>query len=119
MFQAFSRYDCHFFTTGYEVDIINNLPFNPPSLKVHCASKDDDLKTYLIDPLGQLSWRFCMNFWRTTKYFCHFWWLHKDRAFEVFNAGLSSSCGDKICQWYVKEDGFYFGKDLHNKVYGW
>ncbi|GFP97195.1 hypothetical protein PHJA_001863600 [Phtheirospermum japonicum] len=42
-----------------------------------------------------------MNFWKTTMFFCHFWWGHKQAAFEVFNNSVAERyCGEaRSCIW--------------------
>ncbi|KAL0456853.1 UNVERIFIED_CONTAM: S-protein5 [Sesamum latifolium] len=95
-----------------KVKILNEIN-NPINLfvKVHCASKDDELGTHLLYYYQTFSWRFRANMLGTTRYFCHFWWNGKQNAFDVFFSNWSSICDNRngnLCEWVVRGDGFYF-----------
>ncbi|KAL7144086.1 hypothetical protein ABFS83_08G235100 [Erythranthe nasuta] len=113
---VFKSFSYCFISPNYEVHIINNLPKNSAALKIHCASKDTDFGIHVFQPNQEFYWTFCMNFWATTMYFCHFWWGAKDTSFEVFNMDLTLVCDSMYlplqkCKWYVKEKGFYLEND--------
>lgn len=88
----------------FQLYVINELP---DELRVHCASKDDDLGYHTLQRDENIHWSFRENFWGTTLFFCHFWWGSRDKAFDVFTGGDQSDV--IIIGWVVKEDGFYIG----------
>ena len=99
----------------YDVIIASGLPNTSPLLRIHCASKDNNLGFHDLRPNEQFTWHFRMNYWWTTKFFCHFWWGSKDTAFDVMSFSFARHhCGveksGNKCYWLVKEDGFYFAK---------
>lgn len=107
-----------FFTVRVENDI--NID-NAPPLRVHCASKDDDLGYHTLGRSVYIHWEFRENFFWSTLFFCHFWWGQKQRAFEVFNSNWHEFCDDpngrhenNLCFWLVRPDGFYFNNSLIN-----
>ncbi|KAF3623592.1 putative glutamate receptor 3.6-like [Capsicum annuum] len=101
------------FSEKFEVHVINKLPPGSPQLKLHCASKDNDLGYH--DPTidGDFNWSFCSALFGRTLYFCHFWWNSKDKAFDVFNSEFYCVKDQKVvnylryCKWEVRSDGFY------------
>ncbi|CAN4090970.1 unnamed protein product [Withania somnifera] len=105
-----------FLSAKYEVHVINKLSTNAPKLRVHCASKDDDLGNNYLPIGGDLNWSFCESFFDQTLYFCHFWWGSKDKAFDVFNYAPYCVKDAKVanylkyCKWEVRNDGFYLEK---------
>lgn len=68
--------DSFYIYNADKVIIINTYP-----LFVHCQSKDDDLgyRTLLVGQ--QFDWKFHIQFFGRTLYFCHFWWQNKDKRF--------------------------------------
>ncbi|KAL7104501.1 hypothetical protein ACP275_08G249100 [Erythranthe tilingii] len=117
----FKSFSFCYIMPDFEVHIVNNLPKNSAPLRLHCASKDTDFGVHVASPNQEFYWKFCINFWATTMYFCHFWWGRQETSFEVFNTDYySSNCvaKDKLletCQWSVREDGFYFGNKLREE----
>lgn len=97
----------------YQVHVINKLPSNPPQLKIHCASKNDDLGYHDLAINDDFNWSFCNAVFSQTLFFCHFWWSSKQKAFDVFNdqqhcvsdVNVTNSSND--CKWVVQADGFY------------
>ncbi|WMV48161.1 hypothetical protein MTR67_041546 [Solanum verrucosum] len=111
----------------YNVYVWNALPNNSPTLTVHCASKDDDIGFHDIAPTTYINWSFHASTLLKTMFFCHFWWNSNDKAFEVFN-DLDTCVKDSnitaratVCQWTVKEDGFYLtdGQNVGYKYADW
>lgn len=96
-----------FATTKHHVRILNNLDPNSTSLKIHCASGDDDLGYHTLSTNQIFEWSFCKNFVSTTLFFCHFWSGSKDKAFKVFDEKFfTRSTHD--AWWVAKSDGIYF-----------
>ncbi|KAM0013923.1 putative plant self-incompatibility S1 [Helianthus debilis subsp. tardiflorus] len=91
---------------------VNNLRF-------HCKSKDDDLGIVIRNAGEEYDINFCINFARSTLYFCHFYWESNQKVFNVFATKAKHNpdyCfggpwDAKVnCYWLVKDDGFYVAK---------
>ncbi|KAM3397096.1 hypothetical protein P3S68_000608 [Capsicum galapagoense] len=111
-----------FLFKDYQVHVINKLPPNSPQLKIHCASKDDDLGDRYPKVGEDFNWSFCARVVGQTLFFCHFWWDSKEKSFDVFN-NPHNCVSDSIvpnllnyCKWEVRPDGFYL--ELHNRTDG-
>ena len=96
-----------------EVHIVNGLAGNTHSLKFRCQSKDDDLGYHTLLAGQEYYWKFRVNFFETTLFFCHFYWQGQDTSFDVIDAENDYPNCDPVggnvykCYWLVKEDGFY------------
>lgn len=91
------------------VDIFNRLPSNVPSLRLRCQSKDNDLGYHDLAVNQMYSFKFMMNFWGTTLFFCHFWWGGKQAVFNVFDFDIEGEVGALDSYVYeARPDGFYF-----------
>ncbi|KAL7109703.1 hypothetical protein ACP275_06G191900 [Erythranthe tilingii] len=94
-------------TDEYEVHVTNRLP--SPQLRLHCASKNDDLGYHNIDRDYDFNWRFCENWTGNTLFFCHLWWNNSDIAFDVFKSqDHDNPCLRGKCYWEARTDGIYF-----------
>ncbi|KAM7466309.1 hypothetical protein LguiB_013871 [Lonicera macranthoides] len=69
-----------------EIHIVNGLPDNTYSLVFRCQSKDDDLGEHQLLVGQEYYWKFHVNFFKTTLFFCHFYWGDQDNVFDVFRA---------------------------------
>lgn len=113
----------------FNVRILNNLPKDSAvggTVRIHCASADTDLGYHRLQQKKEFRWSFCMNFWLTTMYFCHFWWNKKDVALEVFSFNMIGKCEYKdsnqtlkVCLWDVREDGLYLGQEHPRREARW
>ncbi|WOG83197.1 hypothetical protein DCAR_0102371 [Daucus carota subsp. sativus] len=91
-----------------KIDITDRLPSGNPSLRLHCKSKDDDLGFHTLGLNQVYEWRFNMNFWLTTLYWCNFWWDGKYAQFNVFDDKIWGTVGEKnVYSYVVRPDGFY------------
>ncbi|XP_004247820.1 self-incompatibility protein S1-like [Solanum lycopersicum] len=117
---------CSFFTPKYEIHVINKLRINNPQLRVHCASKDDEIADKYVAIDEDLHWSFCESFVLKTLYFCHFWWGPKNTSITVFDDITFCIHHGKYenllryCKWEVREDGFYleqYNTTAGNKTY--
>ncbi|KAL2249356.1 uncharacterized protein LOC105179615 [Sesamum indicum] len=103
--------DC-VFTPQFTVRVTNNLPLYTGPLRLHCASKDDDLGFHSISLFGEFKWSFCDRFVGDTLFFCHLWWDArngtKTKQFDVFKSEWSPRCVSRVCNWAANEDGVYF-----------
>ncbi|KAM7466301.1 hypothetical protein LguiB_013863 [Lonicera macranthoides] len=116
-----------------EVHIVNGLPVNTWWLVFRCQSKDDDLGYQKLLVGQEYYWKFRVNLFGTTLFFCHFYWGDKDKVFDVFKASTHipdcSPVDEDIprCYWLVKDDGFYFSNKMGDpadsfdweKLYSW
>ncbi|GFP96193.1 hypothetical protein PHJA_001763400 [Phtheirospermum japonicum] len=102
----------------YEVYIFNNFDNNANELIVHCKSADDDLGDHFLDQDGNWHWKFRVNFFRSTLFFCHVQWGGMETSFTVFDTDyISYKCEDtSTCFWSVRNDGIYFSCDNENYV---
>lgn len=111
-----------FLTKKHSVYVVNNLPPNSAPLKIHCASKNDDIGNHVLYANQDFYWDFCENFFPGTLFFCHFWWGSKEKAFEAYNQGKYGSTAHQYW-WIAKSDGIYFSNQTQlpslNKIYDW
>ncbi|KAL3649783.1 hypothetical protein CASFOL_006186 [Castilleja foliolosa] len=101
-----------FFTPKFDVDIANKLPSNSAPLKLHCASKNNDLGYHILPINDQFNINFCRNVGMSTLFFCHLWWGSKDLGFRAFDRKTMGFCDEDkgICYWEVRDDGLYYIK---------
>ncbi|KAM7462282.1 hypothetical protein LguiA_030403 [Lonicera macranthoides] len=108
------------FFSKKEIHIVNGLPDNTYSLVFRCQSKDDDLGEHQLLVGQEYYWKFRVNFFKTTLFFCHFYWGDQDNVFDVFRASTPfpdcSPAADDTprCYWLVKDDGFYYSNEMRN-----
>ncbi|PIN04744.1 hypothetical protein CDL12_22722 [Handroanthus impetiginosus] len=105
---------CSVLTYKHEVHIIRDLPPGASPLKLHCASKTNDLGYHILSTNQDFHWNFCENIVPNTLFFCHFWWESKEIAFEVFNAKWTGQTKSKY-YWVIKSDGIYYYDDFAQK----
>lgn len=87
------------------VSILNSLQEN---LTIHCKSKDDDLGTHVIGFNQTYEWKFEINFWQTTLFFCKFDLHGISATFDVFKAQRDYDDRCRVlCSWVAREDGLY------------
>lgn len=102
----------------YEVHIINNINNKTDELIVHCKSADDDLGEHFLDKDDDWHWKFRVNFFRSTLFFCHLQWGEVRKRFTVFDTDyISSQCEQtSTCFWSVRDKGIYFSCNNENYV---
>ncbi|KAL3615877.1 hypothetical protein CASFOL_040171 [Castilleja foliolosa] len=92
------------------VYIYSYLPPDSPMMRLHCASKDDDLGNHTLALNQRFMFEFCTNEF-TTLFYCDAWWGPKHVPFHAYEQRpfLRSNCdpGD-TCYWAAKTDGLYF-----------
>lgn len=76
-------------------------------VRIHCASKDDDLGYHNLFPGQDFHWSFCAEFLPITLFFCHLWWFPKEKAFEVYKESFTRVRTPQSW-WVAKSDGIYF-----------
>ncbi|WOG83199.1 hypothetical protein DCAR_0102373 [Daucus carota subsp. sativus] len=104
------------------VEITNALSQDVPPLQLHCRSKDDDMGYHNLSVNELYAWKFNMNFWGTTLFYCDFWWGEKHAAFKVFDIDIQLEVADGLDHfaYEARTDGFFFyGQEPLTKSYYW
>ncbi|KAH7521865.1 S-protein homolog 24-like [Ziziphus jujuba] len=102
----------------YDVVIVNFLGENM-TLNLHCQSKDDDLGVHDLPYTDVFEWRFDVNIWRTTLFYCDMGSGDLKGRFDIFVAKRDlNRCGNDKCIWHVMRDGLYlYLKSADNYVH--
>lgn len=104
----------------WQIHVVNRLS-NGQILLVHCKSKDNDLGEHKLSVGSEFNWRFKVNFWNTTLFWCY---LQKPNglhsSFEAFwiestSVWLYDMCYDSNCIWIAKDDGIYLRDNTNQK----
>lgn len=106
----------------YDVVIVNFLGKNN-TLNLHCQSKNDDLGVHDVQFTDFFEWRFDVNIWKTTLFYCDMSSGNLKGHFDIFVAKRDMNrCGNDKCIWHVKPDGLdLYLKSADNYVhqFGW
>ncbi|KAJ9558711.1 hypothetical protein OSB04_013325 [Centaurea solstitialis] len=101
-------------STGYAINVVNQIDGPDDKIRVRCKSKDDDIGDKTIGFQQSVDWHFCENvFGPSTLFFCHFYMGNRQQVFDVFNKSVKPQCHEKHkpehwrCTWLVRRDGFY------------
>lgn len=100
-----------------EVHIISGVPNTPEKLRFRCQSKDTDFGIHQLDRDQEFYWRFGLNPFGRTLYFCHFYWGSLEAVFNVFDGKVKLYCEQPTnvvqykCYWVAKPDGFYLSNN--------
>lgn len=95
------------FTDDFTVYVANKLPPNSDPLRIHCASRNNDLGYHNLTTNQDFHWSFCTSAFGRTLFFCHLWWGMKGVSFDVFKDSWAKRCSGDECYWTVKDDGIY------------
>ncbi|XP_022155209.1 S-protein homolog 1-like [Momordica charantia] len=83
-------------------------------LFLHCKSKDTDIGERNLDLGAQIQWKFQVNFWGTTLYWCFMRKGSDSVSLDVFwverkTSWLRPRCAPQTmsCIWIAKDDGIY------------
>lgn len=91
-------------------------------LTVQCKAKGVDLGSKKIGVQEEYRFKFKLDLFGNTLYFCNFNWGTKHAVFDVYTTSLSETkCSRGIitsCDWFVKPDGFYISGDTA-KMHDW
>ncbi|KAL1548321.1 hypothetical protein AAHA92_16567 [Salvia divinorum] len=103
---------------SYQVHTINNLENSTAELIVNCKSADNDLGQHFLDNGDDWSWKFRLNFFRSTLFSCHLQWGQLQKSFTAFDTDtISYQCEEtSTCFWSARIDGIYFSCDNKNYV---
>ena len=103
---------------NYTVHVQNWFGNETIILQAHCKSGDLDLGLHHISTMEEIKWRFQINFWATTLYFCNLSWAGGHRTFDVFTTRrnfLRNKClplinkrkWEQDCVWQAQYDGIH------------
>ncbi|EPS58024.1 hypothetical protein M569_16794 [Genlisea aurea] len=98
----------------FEVSIANNMnETGGLMIAVHCKSADDDLGEHYLWKDQDLRWKFRINLFRSTLFFCSVNSGETTLRFDVFDTDyISFKCQDSSkCFWSVRDEGFYLSCD--------
>lgn len=104
------------------VHIFSGVPNDKPTpLQVRCQSADDDIGLHTLYMGQELTWRFRPSFFKTTLYWCHFYWGAKQRSFAVYDPKIVSRCpgaASRFCEyyWVARPTGFKLSFDKRNWI---
>ncbi|GFP88803.1 hypothetical protein PHJA_001024000 [Phtheirospermum japonicum] len=101
-----TAHTCFLFRT-IRVHVFNSLPSNS-TMRVHCASGDDDLGYHTLSVNQQFQWKFCET--PRTLFFCHLWWGKKQCAFDAFVGDLVQVPKSNH-YWYARSDAIHLSYD--------
>ncbi|KAF4367261.1 hypothetical protein G4B88_026768 [Cannabis sativa] len=88
------------------VEIYNKLD-NGTLLTVHCKSKDDDLGSHDLSENQSFRWKFRINIYGTTLFYCRFTWKGGSKTFNIFDAKRDENRCPPTCIWRVRNDGVH------------
>lgn len=108
--QPFASHGCLVGRKDKRVRVVNLLQKNSQPLTLHGASHDDDLGFHKIVVGQNYEWTFCPTFLCATLFFCHFWWVPKQVAFDVYNQ-QEYNLRRHLNVFIVKSDGIYLTHD--------
>ncbi|KAK9288236.1 hypothetical protein L1049_016685 [Liquidambar formosana] len=74
---------------------------------IHCKSKEDDIGIHEIPFLKRYEWKFRVNFWGTTLFFCSVKWRDGEGTWDLFEAKRDMSRCYSHCSWIARKDGLY------------
>nr|XP_012574959.1 S-protein homolog 29-like [Cicer arietinum] len=64
--------------------IVTNLLENNLDLTIHCKSRDDDLGAHLLHHGESISWKFGLNAFGTTRFYCAFHFDGKIHWYDIY-----------------------------------
>ena len=105
----------------YHVFIKNGLG---TKLMAHCRSKDDDFGFHYLTPSGAFTWKFRINVFSTTLFYCDLYSGNLRGHFVVFDADRDRARCDRNpqnhnvhnCNWTAKNDGLHFSNNGRDKL---
>lgn len=103
---------------NYQVHVMNNIVNSRDEVIVHCKSADNDLGQHFLDSGDDWGWKFRVNFFRSTLFFCDLQWGAVQKRFAAFDTdSISIECEQtSTCFWSVRVEGIYFSCDHKNYV---
>ncbi|KAI3925096.1 hypothetical protein MKW98_009746 [Papaver atlanticum] len=113
------------YNTKTEVVIQNDISPNT-TLTFHCKSGDEDLGEHSLASKDSWKFRFFINFFDTTLYWCNFWWVdengkQRQEGFQIFKTKRDHPRCGYYCRYDVRSDSIYgfSGGEEADLVYKW
>ncbi|OVA10709.1 Plant self-incompatibility S1 [Macleaya cordata] len=116
----------NFMVPTVHVSIVNEIA-DKQILTIHCKSKDDDLGEHKLEYGQDFHWKFHINLFGTTLYWCSMWWTDSNGrliqgSFDTYKADRDwIRCG-RHCKYPVRQDGVYGyweETQIYKLVYPW
>ena len=80
------------------------------SMQIHCQSQDDDLGCLTVPDGREIEWKFYVNFWGTTLFYCAVQWNGSVwHHFDAYSYKRDDNRCEARCNWMISEDGRLFG----------
>ncbi|GAB2228993.1 hypothetical protein Droror1_Dr00023127 [Drosera rotundifolia] len=102
------------------VHIINKVE-DHAVIAVHCKSKDNDLGLHYLNYEETYQFKFRVNFWGTTLFFCGFHWHDKQVIGDAYDYSRDWDRCPVNCDWIVDQEAVYGvnKKGVYDVVYHW
>lgn len=84
------------------------------NLTIHCKSKDDDLGVHVVTDSNCYHWKFRVNFFATTLFFCGLTWSDGSGVFDIYKATRDLYRCPTMCIWEVLIDGTHGFRQFDN-----
>ncbi|OVA18533.1 Plant self-incompatibility S1 [Macleaya cordata] len=117
-------HNTEFYWRKIHVHVENDITPNK-MMELHCKSKDDDLGLRSLEYKESFSWKFKINFSKTTLFFCYMGWNGTDGklvqgSFEIYSAKRDRTrCGTQ-CYWSARKDGVFSpSSEGYQVMYPW
>ncbi|KAL5781300.1 hypothetical protein ACOSP7_006329 [Xanthoceras sorbifolium] len=106
------------FNPKVTVSVTNELSNNAIPLFMHCWSHNDDLGVHTLWKTNEWHWEFRNDFLRRTHFLCNFRHGTREKTIDVYDKNNRKlRCFEtRHCNWFVKDDGFYFFNEDQHKL---
>ncbi|KAI3944542.1 hypothetical protein MKW92_049871 [Papaver armeniacum] len=96
-------------------------------LNAWCKSRDTDFGQHRIAYGEEFAWKFKINIWFTTLYWCKMWWTdvngtYTEGSYAIYTAKKDWYKCQNECHYSVRRDGIYQNNkdnDAYDLVYPW
>ncbi|OAY40726.1 self-incompatibility protein S1 [Manihot esculenta] len=89
--------------------VITNKLGNGRTMNIHCRSRDDDLGHHSVADGSKIFWKFSVNFWGTTLFYCNVKWDDsKWHGFIAYSYERDSDRCERECIWKISADGLLY-----------
>ncbi|KAF8393749.1 hypothetical protein HHK36_019947 [Tetracentron sinense] len=97
------------------VRIMNRLGYGR-NLNIHCRSRDDDFGFQILRDGYETEWRFSINIWGTTLFYCDVQWDNSMVFhFDAYSTNRDLERCQTECRWMISQEGMLYG---YNQKYG-
>ncbi|KAI3902932.1 hypothetical protein MKW92_014780 [Papaver armeniacum] len=97
-------------------------------LNTWCKSKNTDFGHHRLTYGAEFRWKFKINFWHTTLYWCKMWWTdvngkYTEGSYAIYKAKRDWDKCENECHFSARRDGIYrkemYNDDAYDLVYSW